>query len=199
MRRTRTKCGSAVLRGGGRQRRRAGWLHPAADHGSGRQTAEIEALVLRTDDDPFRQPPRGRSAAATPKTSIGGGKGMVRIRRFARDGRECCGRSGRVPLRHGARGRSRRDTSPCRGGKSAQPLSGAIAPALPCLAAGRAKRLAVLVSAFSAHGSPRPVHSSKNSALFTLHSSIFTFYSSLFTFHIFLSPPGACGSASTCL
>ena len=61
-------------------------LVPPGGHGSGRQTAETEALVLRTDDDPFRQPPRGRSAAATPKTPIGGGKGMVRICRFARRG-----------------------------------------------------------------------------------------------------------------
>jgi len=33
-------------------------------------------LARLTDDDPFRQTPRGRSAAATPKTPEGGGKGL---------------------------------------------------------------------------------------------------------------------------
>ena len=47
--------------------------------------------MVRTDEDPFRQPPRGRSAAAT--SPEGGGKGEVRIRPESAQGGDCRARA----------------------------------------------------------------------------------------------------------
>ena len=51
--------------------------------------------MVRTDEDPFRQPPRGRAAAAT--SPEGGGKGEVRIR--LRRVRKADCRAGRIVMR----------------------------------------------------------------------------------------------------
>ena len=88
--------------------------------GQGKLLPAAGRAMVRTDEDPFRQPPRGRSAAAT--SPEGGGKGVVR------NGLRLS-KSGVQPLRHRLAGDRRRHLPLHRGGFIVSPVSGASAAA----------------------------------------------------------------------